>query len=80
MEGYQSSGKRIAELTQRKQELYRQTKAAAETLTQARLKAFTSMNRQMREALEFLNMPGVRMVLRHQRGPLAPQDRITLNF
>lgn len=50
---YQSSGKRIAELTQRKQELYRQTKAAAETLTQARLKAFTSMNRQMREALEF---------------------------
>ena len=38
LEGYQSSGKRIAELTQRKQELYRQTKAAAETLTQARLK------------------------------------------
>ena len=80
MEGYQSSGKRIAELTQRKQELYRQTKAAAETLTQARLKAFTSMNRQMREALEFLNMPGVRMVLRHQRGPLASAGQDNIEF
>ena len=80
LEGYQSSGKRIAELTQRKQELYRQTKAAAETLTQARLKAFTSMNRQMREALEFLNMPGVRMVLRHQRGPLASAGQDNIEF
>lgn len=80
LEGYQSSGKRIAELTQRKQELYRQTKAAAETLTQARLKAFTSMNHQMREALEFLNMPGVRMVLRHQRGPLASAGQDNIEF
>ena len=80
LEGYQSSGKRIAELTQHKQELYRQTKAAAETLTQARLKAFTSMNRQMREALEFLNMPGVRMVLRHQRGPLASAGQDNIEF
>jgi DNA repair protein RecN (Recombination protein N) len=38
------------------------------------------MNRQMREALEFLNMPGVRMVLRHQRGPLASAGQDNIEF
>lgn len=80
LEGYQSSGKRIAELTQRKQELYRSAKEAAEQLTQSRLKAFTQMNKQMREALEFLNMPGVRMALRHQRGPLASAGQDSVEF
>ncbi|MGN0652714.1 MAG: DNA repair protein RecN, partial [Gemmiger sp.] len=80
LEGYQSSGKRIAELTQRKQELYRSAKEAAEQLTQSRLKAFTHMNKQMREALEFLNMPGVRMALRHQRGPLASAGQDSVEF
>ena len=33
---------------------------AAEALTQSRLKGFTAMNKEMRAALEFLNMPGIR--------------------
>ena len=80
LESYQSAGKRIAELTQRKQELYRSAKEAAEQLTQSRLKAFARMNKQMREALEFLNMPGVRMALRHQRGPLASAGQDNVEF
>ena len=38
------------------------------------------MNKQMREALEFLNMPGVRMALRHQRGPLASAGQDNVEF
>ena len=41
---------------------------------------FGIRGRQMREALEFLNMPGVRMVLRHQRGPLASAGQDNIEF
>ncbi len=68
----------IEALSARKRELYAQARQAAEALTQSRLKAFAAMEREMKAALEFLNMPGIRFVLRHARGPLASagQDKV----
>ena len=64
------SGQKIEEL-RGEQQLYAKAKEAAEELTQSRLTAFTAMNRQMKAALAFLNMPGIRFALRHCRGPLV---------
>ena len=80
LESFQSSGKRIAELKAQMQELYKRARAAAETLTQSRLKAFTAMNREMKAALEFLNMPGIRFALKHSRGALASSGQDTVEF
>ena len=80
LENYQSSAQRIEELNQRKQQLFRQARQAAETLTQSRLKAFDDMNKQMLSALAFLNMPGIRFTLRHQRGALASAGQDTVEF
>ena len=80
LETFQSSGKRIAELKAQMQELYKRARAAAETLTQSRLKAFTVMNREMKAALEFLNMPGIRFALKHSRGALASSGQDTVEF
>lgn len=80
LENFQSSGKKIAKLKARMQELYKQARDAAELLTQSRLKGFTAMNQQMRAALEFLNMPGIRFVLKHARGPLASSGQDTVEF
>lgn len=79
-ENFQSSEKRIEELGAQKQALYAKAKEAAEKLTRSRLSAFTAMNRQMREALEFLNMPGIRFALRHARGPLASAGQDNVEF
>ena len=80
LETFQSSGKRIAELKAQMQDLYKRARAAAETLTQSRLEAFTAMNREMRAALEFLNMPGIRFALKHSRGALASSGQDTVEF
>ena len=80
LETFQSSGKRIAELKAQMQELYKRARAAAEPLTQSRLKAFTAMNREMKAALEFLNMPGIRFALKHSRGALASSGQDTVEF
>lgn len=80
LETFQSSGKRIAELKEQMQALYKQARSAAEALTQSRLKGFTAMNRQMKAALEFLNMPGIRFALKHQRGALASSGQDNVEF
>lgn len=80
LENFQSSGKKIAELRGETQQLYAQAKEAAEKLTQSRLTAFTAMNKQMKAALEFLNMPGIRFALRHARGPLSSHGQDNVEF
>lgn len=80
LEGFQSSGQRIAELKTRMQTLYAAAKEAAEALTQSRLKGFAAMNKQMKAALEFLNMPGIRFALKHARGPLSSHGQDTVEF
>ena len=80
LEGFQSSGQRIAELKARMQTLYAAAKEASEALTQSRLKGFAAMNKQMKAALEFLNMPGIRFALKHARGPLSSHGQDTVEF
>lgn len=80
LENFQSSGQKIAELKAQMQTLYAKAKNAAEALTQSRLKGFAAMNKQMKAALEFLNMPGIRFALRHARGPLSSHGQDTVEF
>ena len=80
LENFQSSGQQIAELKTQVQALYADAKKAAEALTQSRLKGFTAMNKEMRAALEFLNMPGIRFALKHARGPLSSHGQDTVEF
>ena len=80
LENFQSSGQRIAELKARMQTLYAAAKEAAEALTQSRLKGFAAMNKQMKAALEFLNMTGIRFALKHARGPLSSHGQDTVEF
>ena len=80
LENFQSSGQKIAELKTQVQALYADAKKAADALTQSRLKGFTAMNKEMRAALEFLNMPGIRFALKHARGPLSSHGQDTVEF
>lgn len=80
LETFQSSGQKIAELKAQMQTLYAAAKEAAEKLTQSRLKGFASMNKEMKAALEFLNMPGIRFALKHTRGPLSSHGQDTVEF
>ena len=80
LETFQSSGQKIAELKAQMQTLYAAAKEAAEKLTQSRLKGFAAMNKEMKAALEFLNMPGIRFALKHARGPLSSHGQDTVEF
>lgn len=80
LETFQSSGQKIAELKAQMQTLYAAAKEAAEKLTQSRLKSFAAMNKEMKAALEFLNMPGIRFALKHARGPLSSHGQDTVEF
>ena len=80
LETFQSSGQKIAELKAQMQTLYAAAKEAAEKLTQSRLKGFAAMNKEMKAALEFLNMPGIRFALKHARGPLSSHGQDSVEF
>ncbi len=76
----QSSDQRKEELEAQKHRLYQLAREKAEKLTLSRLKAFEQLNPKIQSALEFLNMPGVRLSLQHGRGPLASRGQDTLEF
>ncbi len=76
----QSSQERADHLQAEKHRLYLLAREKAEILTQTRLKAFDELNRKISGTLDFLNMPGVRMTLRHARGPLASHGQDSVEF
>ena len=80
LDNIQHSQQRHDALQAEKLRLYAKAREKAEALTQTRLKAFEELNTRISGTLDFLNMPGVRMTLRHTRGPLAShgQDSIEL--
>ena len=80
LDSIQHSQQRHDALQAEKLRLYAKAREKAEVLTQTRLKAFEELNTRISGTLDFLNMPGVRMTLRHTRGPLAShgQDSIEL--
>ncbi len=80
LERIQSSQERHDRLQAEKLRLYTLARQAAEALTQTRLKAFEELNRRISDTLDFLNMPGVRLSLRHSRGPLASHGQDSVEF
>ena len=80
LEMIQSSQKRVEHLQKEQRRLYTLAREKAEALTQTRLKAFDELNKRISGTLDFLNMPGVRMTLRHSRGPLASHGQDSIEF
>ena len=80
LETIQSSQERAEHLQAEKHRLYTLAREKAELLTQTRLKAFEELNKRISGTLDFLNMPGVRMTLRHARGPLASHGQDSVEF
>ena len=76
----QFSQERAEHLQAEKHRLYVLARDKAEVLTQTRLRAFEELNRRISGTLDFLNMPGVRMTLRHARGPLASHGQDSVEF
>ena len=80
LERIQSSQERNDHLQAEKRRLYALAREKAEALTQTRLNAFEALNKRISGTLDFLNMPGVRMTLRHTRGPLASHGQDSIEF
>ena len=80
LEMIQSSQERVEHLQKEQRRLYTLAREKAEALTQTRLKAFDELNKRISGTLDFLNMPGVRMALRHSRGPLASHGQDSIEF
>ena len=80
LEHIQSSQERHDHLQAEKRRLYTLAREKAEALTQTRLHAFEALNKRISGTLDFLNMPGVRMTLRHTRGPLASHGQDSIEF
>ena len=80
LDNIQHSQQRYDALQAEKLRLYAKAREKAETLTQTRLKAFEELNTRISGTLDFLNMPGVRMTLRHARGPLASHGQDSIEF
>ena len=80
LDSIQHSQQRYDALQAEKLRLYAKSREKAEALTQTRLKAFEELNTRISGTLDFLNMPGVRMTLRHTRGPLASHGQDSIEF
>lgn len=80
LDNIQHSQQRHDALQAEKLRLYAKARGKAEVLTQTRLKAFEELNTRISGTLDFLNMPGVRMTLRHTRGPLASHGQDSVEF
>ena len=80
LDNIQHSQQRHDALQAEKLRLYTKAREKAEVLTQPRLKAFEELNTRISGTLDFLNMPGVRMTLRHTRGPLAIHGQDSVEF
>ena len=80
LERIQSSQERHDHLQAEKRRLYALAREKADALTQTRLNAFEALNKRISGTLDFLNMPGVRMTLRHTRGPLASHGQDSIEF
>lgn len=80
LESLESSAERLEALNRQMHELYYVAREKADRLTKTRLDAFDAMNREIGDALAFLNMPGIRFTLQHSKGPLAGSGQDTIEF
>ena len=80
LSGIESSSERLNVLYEQQAALYEKAKALADALTKTRLDAFERFDKQIADALCFLNMPGIRFTLSHKKGPLAGAGQDTVEF
>ena len=80
LSGIESSEERLEALYEQQASLYEFAKQLADSLTKTRLDAFERLNRQITDALTFLNMPNVRFTLSHKKGPLAGSGQDVVEF
>ncbi len=76
----ETADRRLEDLEIEKHRLYNTAKKLAKQLTETRLAAFERFNAQISDALQFLNMPGIRFALHHQLGPLASAGQDQMEF
>ncbi|MEF9976266.1 MAG: DNA repair protein RecN [Oscillospiraceae bacterium] len=74
------SEQRLEKLYVKQKELYTKARALADILTKTRLVAFERFKKQIIDALDFLNMPGIRFTLIHSVGVLASTGQDSVEF
>lgn len=80
LDGMEHAGEELEKLYDQQAYLYEKAKALADELTELRLSAYARFEKQLTQALDFLNMPGIRFVLRHQAGALGPTGQDSVEF
>ena len=80
LDGMEHAGEELEKLYDQQASLYEKAKALADELTELRLSAYARFEKQLTQALDFLNMPGIRFVLRHQAGALGPTGQDSVEF
>ena len=78
--GIEHAGEELEKLYDRQAALYEKAKALADELTALRLSAYARFEKQLTQALGFLNMPGIRFALKHHTGTLGPTGQDTVEF
>lgn len=74
------ASERMDELKKQEKDLVVQVGHLANLLTATRQNAFTTLNTQIAEALQFLNMPGIVMTLRQDTVPFGPYGQDDVEF
>ena len=80
LENLEDSDQRLEDMNKQLHELYFKARELAKALTETRIKAFEAMNRDIIQALAFLNMPGIRLTLHHSTGPLTSHGQDSVEF
>ena len=80
LENLEDSDQKLEQMNKKLHELYFKARELAKILTDTRLKAFDAMNRDIADALAFLNMPGIRFTLHHTTGPLTSHGQDSVEF
>ena len=78
--GIEHAGEELEKLYDQQAALYEKAKALADELTALRLSAYARFEKQLTQALSFLNMPGIRFALKHHTGALGPTGQDTVEF
>lgn len=80
LENIEFSAERLAGLEKQKVSIQQEVQKNADMLTKARARAFKALSTQIKNALEFLNMPGITMAVQHQKVSFGPKGQDDLEF
>lgn len=80
LETIEFASEKLEELQRQEQELLLVVADVANRLSETRRQAFETLNSQIAEALDFLNMPGIVMALRHETMRFGPTGQDDIEF